>query len=198
MLRTWQFGVLWLLYFLGTSVGLTAIGEASPQLQEMARTSAVMSAGTALGVMSIFNGVGRIGWGAVSDLFGRKNAVYGMCACSILGCLGFLRTADSFWPLLAGLCAVAFAYGGYLALMPSFTADYFGSKAVGANYALLFTAWGLCGFFVPGYFAGIMDAARAANDLAGGYSQVYVTLAGLTLAGLGAAFLLRAPGRGTA
>lgn len=195
MLRTWQFPVLWVMYFLGTSVGLTAIGEASPQLLEMAKTSAVMSAGAALGVMSIFNGVGRIGWGAVSDRYGRKTAVYGMCVCSIVGCLGFLRTADSFWPLLMGLCAVAFSYGGYLALMPSFTADYFGSKAVGANYALLFTAWGLCGFFVPGYFARIMDSARAANDLAGGYSQVYLTLAVLTAAGLAAAALIRPPAK---
>ncbi|MCX6620841.1 MAG: MFS transporter, partial [Acidobacteria bacterium] len=63
MLGTWQFYVLWLVYFLGTSVGLTAIGEATPLLQEMARSSAVMTAGTALGVMSIFNGLGRLSWG---------------------------------------------------------------------------------------------------------------------------------------
>ena len=40
MLRTWQFFLLWAVYFCGTSVGLTAIGEASPQLQEMARSGA--------------------------------------------------------------------------------------------------------------------------------------------------------------
>src|SRR4051812_6911518 len=40
MLATWQFYALWAVYFLGTSVGLTAIGEATPLLQEMARTSA--------------------------------------------------------------------------------------------------------------------------------------------------------------
>ena len=37
MLGTWQFYVLWLLYFLGTSVGLTAIAEASPLVRQMAR-----------------------------------------------------------------------------------------------------------------------------------------------------------------
>jgi OFA family oxalate/formate antiporter-like MFS transporter len=191
MLGTWQFYLLWLVYFLGTSVGLTAIGEASPQLQEMARAGAVMSAGAALGVMSIFNGFGRLGWGAVSDRFGRKPAVLGMCLCSIAGCLVFLRTATSFWPLLAGLCMVAFAYGGYLALMPSFTADYYGPKNVGANYGIMFSAWGVCGFLVPGYFARIMDRAKAANDLAAGYNEVYFTLAGIAAVGALAVAALR-------
>jgi len=182
MLSTWQFYALWALYFLGTSVGLTAIGEATPLIQEMAKSAAV-SAGTALGVMSVFNGLGRLGWGAFSDRWGRKTAVLGMCVMSTVACLVFLRQATGFWQLLAGLCLVAFAYGGYLALMPSLTADYYGPKHVGANYGLLFTAWGLCGFLVPGYFARIMDRAKAAGDLAGGYNQVYLTLAGLACVG---------------
>jgi MFS transporter, OFA family, oxalate/formate antiporter len=182
-LRTWQFYALWLLYFLGTSVGLTAIGEATPLLRQMAGAGAFLSAGAALGVMSVFNGAGRLGWGSFSDRFGRKAAVIGMSAAAIVACVGLLRTANSFTALLAGLCLVAFSYGGYLALMPSFTADYLGPKHVGANYGLLFTAWGLCGFVVPGYFASIMDRAKAAGNVAAGYEQVYWTLAGLALAG---------------
>jgi OFA family oxalate/formate antiporter-like MFS transporter len=193
VLATWQFYALWVLYFLGTSVGLTAIGEATPLLREMAGTSAIMSAGAALGVMSVFNGLGRLGWGSVSDRMGRKAAVLGMCALSIVACLGFLRNATGFVPLLIGLCLVAFSYGGYLALMPSFTADFYGPRNVGANYGLLFSAWGICGFIIPGYFAGIMDKARAAGDLAAGYREVYVTLAILAAAGAAVAATLRPP-----
>ncbi|MBI1791201.1 MAG: OFA family MFS transporter [Acidobacteria bacterium] len=196
MLAGWQFYGLWVLYFLGTSVGLTAIGEATPLLQEMARSSAAMSAGAALGVMSIFNGLGRLGWGSVSDRLGRKGAVLGMCAVSIVACMGVLREAGGFLPLLAGLCLVAFAYGGYLALMPSLTADYYGPKNVGANYGILFSAWGICGFVVPGYFASIMDRARVSNDLAGGYREVYWKLAVLASIGAGVAALLRPPRKG--
>jgi MFS transporter, OFA family, oxalate/formate antiporter len=191
-LRTWQFYALWILYFVGTSVGLTAIGEATPLLRR-ASGAALISAGTALGVMSVFNGAGRIGWGALSDRFGRRTAVLGMCACSIVSCVGLLRTAETFGVLLAGLCLVAFAYGGFLALMPSFTADYFGPRHVGANYGLLFTAWGICGFVVPGYFAGIVDRAKEAGNIAAGYEQVYWTLAGLALAGALLTPLLRPP-----
>lgn len=195
MLRTWQFYGLWAVYFLGTSVGLTAIGEATPLLQEMAKSGAAMSAGAALGVMSVFNGVGRLAWGSVSDRLGRRAAVLAMCACSAAACLGFLRSASGFWMLLAGLCLAAFAYGGYLALMPSFTADYFGAKNVGANYGLLFSAWGVCGFVAPGYFAGILEQARVAGTLAAGYSEVYGKLAVLAAAGAAVAAVMRPPRR---
>jgi OFA family oxalate/formate antiporter-like MFS transporter len=195
MLGTWQFYALWAVYFLGTSVGLTAIGEATPLLREMAQTTALMSAGAALGVMAMFNGVGRLAWGSVSDRFGRRAAVLGMCAVSLVACLGFLRESSGFLPLLIGLCLAAFAYGGYLALMPSLTADYYGPRHVGANYGLLFSAWGVCGFLVPGYFAGIMDRAKTAGDLAGGYREVYTTLALLALAGGILSAVLRPPRR---
>lgn len=193
MLGMWQFYLLWLVYFLGTAVGLTAIGEATPLLQEMAKSTAILSAGAALGVMSICNGVGRLAWGSVSDRFGRKPAVLLMCVVSVVACLGFLRTAGSFSTLLLGLCLAAFAYGGYLALMPAYTADYFGPKNVGANYGLVFSAWGLCGFLIPGYFAGIMDRARQAGDLAAGYSEVYWKLAVIAAVGAAAAAMLRPP-----
>lgn len=193
MATTWQFYALWIVYFLGTSVGLTAIGEATPLLKEMAKTNTMMTAGTALGIMSVFNGLGRLGWGSVSDRVGRKSAMLGMCAVSTLACVGFLRAPAGFLPLLTGLCLAAFAYGGYLALMPSLTADYFGPKNVGANYGLVFSAWGICGFLVPGYFARIMDHAKATKSVAAGYQEVYLTLAVLALLCAGVGSVLRAP-----
>lgn len=193
--KTWQFYALWIVYFLGTSVGLTAIGEASPLLREMAGKTQVMSAGAALGVMSIFNGLGRLGWGAVSDRLGRRWALLGMCAGSIAACLGLLRTAETFGVLLAGLCLGALCYGGFLAVIPSLTADYFGPKFVGANYGLLFSAWGVCGFLVPGYFAAIIERSRLAGTLGAGYSEVFTTLAVLAGACAALAALLRPPVR---
>lgn len=191
MLTTWKFYVLWALYFVGTSVGLTAIGEASPLLREAAKSGAFISAGAGLGVMSVFNGVGRLAWGSISDRFGRLIAILGMCGFSVITCAFVLRTVDGFLGLLTGLCLVAFSYGGFLALMPAMTADLFGPKHVGANYGIVFSAWGLCGFLVPGYFAGILDTARKQNDIAGGYAQVFTLLAIIALTGAALALLLR-------
>ena len=145
MLGTWQFYVLWLIYFLGTSVGLTAIGQASPIIREMGAEAAVLTGGAALGVMSFFNGIGRLSWGSLSDKLGRNRTAVAMFAVYAVACLALLRTASEFWPLLVGLCMVGFSFGGYFALLPSFTADYFGSRHVGANYGIMFTAYGLCG-----------------------------------------------------
>ena len=142
MLGTWQFYVLWLIYFLGTSVGLTAIGQASPIIREMGAEGAALTGGAALGVMSFFNGIGRLSWGSLSDKLGRNRTAVAMYAVYAVACLALLRTASGFWPLLVGLCMVGFSFGGYFALLPSFTADYFGSRHVGANYGIMFTAYG--------------------------------------------------------
>jgi MFS family permease len=107
----------------------------------------------------------------------------------------FLRNAQGFGQVLTGLCLVGFAYGGYLALMPSFTADYYGPKHVGANYGILFSAWGLCGYLVPKYFERIMDRAKEAGDLAAGYNQVYFTLAIAAVVGAALAMVVRRPAR---
>jgi MFS family permease len=49
----------------------------------------------------------------------------------------FLATGIAYWQ-----------YGGGLSLMPSFTADFFGSKHLGMNYGFVFLGWGL-GFLMP-------------------------------------------------
>jgi len=191
--RTWQFWMLWAIYFVGTSVGLTAIGEAAPFLSEAAAAGAFLSTGTALGVMSVFNGAGRLCWGALSDRTGRKLTVGLMFAVYLAACLGLLRGATGFGAGLAGLAMIGFAFGGFLALMPSITADYFGSRNVGANYGLLFTAYGLSGFFVPGHFARLLDQARLAGGVAAGYDQIFTVFAAAAAAGCAAVAGLRRP-----
>ncbi len=193
MLKTWQFYALWFIYFFGTSVGITAIGQAAPLVKELAAKTAIMSAGAALGIMSAFNGVGRLAWGATSDKIGRKATTITMFAVYILACVFLLRNVTSFGQALAGLCVVGFSYGGYLAMMPAFTADYYGAKNVGANYGIVFTAWGICGFIVPGYFAKIVQAAKDAGDVAVGYNQTYFTLAGMCVIGIVLVLILKKP-----
>jgi len=193
MAKTWQFYCLWLIYFLGTSCGITAIGQAAPLVKELAAASAVMSAGAALGIMSAFNGVGRLAWGATSDKIGRKATTIAMFCAYIIACVFLLRNVTSFGQALAGLCVVGFSYGGYLAMMPAFTADYYGAKNVGANYGIVFTAWGVCGFVVPGYFASIIQAAKEAGNIAAGYNQTYFTLAGMSIVGIVLVLILKKP-----
>ncbi|MFN7918455.1 MAG: OFA family MFS transporter [Bryobacteraceae bacterium] len=179
MLKTWQFWVVWVVYFLGSSVGLSAIGEAAPMIRELSGTSAAMTGGAALGIMSILNGGGRLAWGVISDRLGRKQALIGMAVISLVTCSLILPGVSGFWPVLGGLCLIGFCYGGYLAVMPSLTADFYGSKNVGANYGMLFTAWGAAGFIVPGFLSAIVEQARRASQLAAGYDRMFYLLAAL-------------------
>jgi OFA family oxalate/formate antiporter-like MFS transporter len=198
MVRTWPFYAIWLTYFVGSAVGLTAIGEAAPLIREMAGQSAVLTAGAALGVMSFFNGVGRLAWGSFSDRAGRKATLAAMCALSFLACAFILPGASGFWRVLAGLCVVGFCYGGFLAVIPSMTADFYGPKNIGANYGIVFSAWGAAGFLVPGYFASVIEAARQASRLSEGYQSTYQGLALLALIGGLLAMIGRRPAPKTA
>jgi OFA family oxalate/formate antiporter-like MFS transporter len=193
VLATWQFYFLWAMFFLSASVGLTAIGQASLLIQEVAHGSAPITAGVAVGIVGAFNGIGRLSWGAFSDRVGRKAALLAMSAVSALACSVFLRSASGFQEALTGLCLVAFTYGGCLAVMPSLVADFYGDSSIGGNYGLVFSAWGICGFLVPGYFESLLDRARTAGNLTGGYRETYWILAAFSTYAALIASLLRAP-----
>ncbi len=193
IIRTWQFGVLWLVYFLGSSIGLTAIGESAPLVRDLAGAAAAMSGGVALGVMSLFNGLGRLIWGTASDRIGKRTVILMMFSISTVICGGLLPGTRNFWVVLIGLCAVGFCYGGYLALMPSLCAEYFGARQIGANYGLLFTAWGAAGFVVPRYMSSVLEARKAVNDMAGGYTQMFYSLAVMAIVGIIVTLALRSP-----
>ncbi len=193
MAKTVQFFMLWIVFFFGACVGQVAIGQAKPIIKELAGATAVMTGGTALGIMSIFNGLGRLAWGATSDKIGRKGAYVGLLVLYIVACLFLLRNASNFWQVLIGLCVVGFCYGGNFALQPSITADYWGTKNLGANYGLVFTAWGIAGFTVPKYFAGVVQAAKSAGNVASGYNKTYFTLALFCVIAIVCVLMLRKP-----
>jgi OFA family oxalate/formate antiporter-like MFS transporter len=52
---------------------------------------------------------------------------------------------------LIGMC-----FGSNFALFPSATADFFGTKNVGANYGVVFTAYGVGGLLGPTLFANML------------------------------------------
>ena len=74
---------------------------------------------------------------------------------------------------------VGFSYGACLSLFPATTADYWGTKNLGLNYGILFTAWGVGGVIGPTLAGRIADST-------GSYAGAY-TVAGLLVI---AAFVL--------
>jgi OFA family oxalate/formate antiporter-like MFS transporter len=185
MVATAQFWLLWLIYLFGAGVGLMAISQAVPMGVELAKVTPALAAG-ALGTMAIFNGLGRPAFGAISDKIGRSNATMLAFAVYLVALLGVLRSADTLATYTIGISMVGFAYGGYLALMPSYTADYFGTKNLGINYGWVFSAWGAAGVMGP-----IIGAqVRAAT---GAWTNAFWILAVMCVAGILLALVTKAP-----
>lgn len=185
MVGTVQFYLLWICYFVGSAVGLTVISQASPIGQEMAKLTPVV-AGGAIVFLSIFNGLGRPGFGAISDAVGRRNAVLLDFGLLIAALLLVLPNSTSFGMYAVGVCMVGFGFGGFLALMPAFTADFFGTKNLGINYGYLFSAWGMAGIFGP--MLGLKVKAAT-----GAWLQTFYILAGACVVGILLMLILKAP-----
>jgi MFS transporter, OFA family, oxalate/formate antiporter len=171
MLRTPVFWVLWVTYLAGSTAGLMIIMKAAPIWQSFSLATVVeipvahepfvavsSAAAMAVAVLAIFNAAGRILWGRVSDTFGRERTLmlmFILCGLLLLG-LDWMRA----YPLyLLGVSMIALCFGGYLALYPAVAADYFGTRNIGVNYGLLFTAYGAGGLLGPYLAAALMRDA---------------------------------------
>ncbi len=194
-LRRPAFYVLWAMFFSGSMAGLMVIGILKPFAGEQLVSAAGASGGTvdtaallaegaaAVGWLAIFNAVGRVVWGLVSDRVGRTPAFVAMFllqAATMLA-LGLLNTEVS---LAVGASLVGFNYGGCFALFPSATADLFGAKNLGSNYGWVFTSYGIAG--VVGIAVG-----NLAHEVTGSYFAAFTIAAGLCLVSAALALALR-------
>ncbi len=185
IIQTSSFWVLWFIFFIGAAAGLMIIGQAVPIGVEVAKLDKATAA-AGLGTMALLNGIGRLFWGSVSDKLGRTKTIIACFVMYILAFVFVLPNSNTFMLWLVGVCAVGFAYGGYLALMPSLTADYFGTKSLGANYGYLFSAWGIAGVCGPFMIDFIKTSTGAFTN------AMYVT-AGACVVGIILALIAKPP-----
>jgi hypothetical protein len=169
MLRTQQFYMLWSVFMFAGIAGLMVIYSIKlfgiDALEHNGVANAGAITGTAMAWYAIFNGLGRIAWGSISDRIGRRPTIILMSALQGVTMLMTYHVFISFGMVYGFILAAAligFNYGGSFALFPAITADYFGNRNVGSNYGWMFTAYGIAGLAGPllaGYFK---DAAQGA------------------------------------
>jgi MFS family permease len=154
-LRTPQFWALWAMLFLNVTAGILFISNAVPIMREL--TGAAPATALAVyGFIALFNGLGRFFWGAVSDRIGRNMAyllIYGSQVVVFFAVGG----VHALWLVAALFALVLLGYGGGFGTMPSFTADYFGTKYMGANYGWILLAWGVGGIVGPVFVSVVKD-----------------------------------------
>ena len=151
MMKTWQFFALVFMFIGTTQSGLLVIANAAGLLGTTAKAIPFFAANAWIlaSYGGLVNAAGRVGTGMYSDKIGRGNAYALNCIISAV-CLFLMPSiigAKSVFFLFIAVGIAFWQYGGGLALMPSFTADFFGPKNLGMNYGLVFIGWGL-GFFM--------------------------------------------------
>ena len=142
MMATPTFWLLWLTFAIGAGAGLMVIGAAA----KMAKLSLGDMAWLAVTVLAIGNASGRIFAGILSDKIGRKASLTLFLLFQAALIFGFIfLPKDSAIVVVLVATFIGFNYGTNLTLFPSATKDLYGSKNLGLNYGIVFTAWGVGG-----------------------------------------------------
>jgi MFS family permease len=171
MLRSPMFYMLYIQYACAATAGLMIIGH-------MAKIVSVQSGNTIkigfvfVALLAVFNASGRIVAGIISDYIGRVVTLGIVCIMQAT-IMFFFPSFTTIGQFIVGAAVVGFAYGSCLSLFPATTADQWGTKNMGLNYGVLFTAWGVGGVIGP-------TLAGRIADTTGSYAGAY-NIAGLLL-----------------
>src|SRR5579859_8143153 len=150
--RTPQFWMLWGVLCMNVTAGIGVLGQASPMIQEMfsGKVTAAAAAGF-VGLISLFNMIGRFFWASTSDYIGRRNTymvffLLGILLYSLVPTFGHMGSTPLF---VAAFCVILSMYGGGFATIPAYLRDIFGTFQVGAIHGRLLTAWSVAGVLGP-------------------------------------------------
>jgi MFS family permease len=151
-LKTPQFWLIWWVLCLNVTAGIGVLGQASAMSQEMfpGKVTPVAAAGF-VGLISLFNMLGRFFWASTSDLIGRKNTYFCFFVIGTVLYILVPQTGSMGSVALFVLCFVVIIsmYGGGFSTVPAYLKDMFGTRYVGAIHGLLLTAWSAAGIFGP-------------------------------------------------
>ena len=148
MMKTKTCYLLWAMFGLGTMGGLLVIGLAKDIGVELANLDTDVATNSVT-MIALFNAAGRLGWGAISDRFDRIKVI-AIMAFITSGCMVMMSIVSlnyiTFFVFLAGIAA---CFGGTISVFPTVIGEFFGIENLGANYGVVFQAYGLAALVGP-------------------------------------------------
>lgn len=135
-----QFSLLWLMYLMTAMGGVYVVGNYKSIAGGKFTDDKFLA--TVGSVMSVFNGLARLFWGAFADKFSFPLAIRTLSF--LLGAILF-----TLWPVGTNLgefgflvwCSVTMAtFGGIFALFPTAVLEFFGKKYAGVNFGIAFSS----------------------------------------------------------
>jgi MFS family permease len=202
-IKTPQFYLLFGVLMLNVTAGIGVLGQASVMIQEMFSAASVgekmavtaAAAGGFVGLLSLFNMIGRFFWSSLSDRIGRKNTYNVFFLLGILLYMSIPSIGEMgsivFFVLCFGI--IISMYGGGFATIPAYLRDIFGTLEVGAIHGRLLLAWSGAAILGPV----LVNYIRAYQiDTLGlppaqAYSTTMYIMAGLLLLGFFCNMLIR-------
>jgi OFA family oxalate/formate antiporter-like MFS transporter len=166
-----SFIIIWVMFLINVIAGMIFISFQSPLLQDILKfrmpaatnfadkevIHMLNAAGaTLIAVSSIFNGLGRFLWGAVSDKIGRITTFRILLAVQALIFVALIFVSHPVWFFIF-VCVVLLCYGGGFGVIPSLISDSYGAKLMPILYGATLTAWGVGGIIGPQIVAFMKD-----------------------------------------
>ncbi|MEI7248579.1 OFA family MFS transporter [Pectobacterium carotovorum] len=163
MLATKESYLLFIIFFTACMSGLYLIGIVKDIGVQMAGMD-MATAANAVSAIAIFNTVGRIVLGALSDNVGRMRVISFTLFVTILAVS--VMTFLPLNPLLFFTCvsAIAFCFGGNITVFPAIVGDFFGLKNHSKNYGVIYQGFGigaLSGSFIAAQLGGFQATFMA-------------------------------------
>lgn len=173
--KTVRFYYLWLMLFINITCGIAVISVASPMGQEIAGMTPAAAAAM-VGLMGLFNGLGRFGWSSLSDHLGRPTVWIAFFAIQIIAFFALPSITNALLFQVV-LFLILTCYGGGFASVPAFISDLFGTKQVSAIHGYILTAWAMAGLVGP-------MIASWIRETTGDYKKTLFIFAGLFVVAL--------------
>ncbi len=185
MLKSFTFWRAFVFMALITAVGNSVISFARDLVISVDAAPALAT--TLVGVLAVFNGIGRILTGAVYDALGRKITMLASNILTIFAAgLTLIAVQVNSLPLcIIGLCLTGISYGSCPTMTSAFTASFYGSKHFPTNYSL--TNFNL---IVASFIATFSNSLLIST---GGYTAPFIMLLILAIGALALNFTIRKP-----
>jgi MFS family permease len=195
-IRTPQFYLLFAVLGLNVTAGIGVLGQASVMIQEMFSVDSVgdgkvvtaAAAGGFVGLLSVFNMIGRFFWSSLSDRLGRKNTynIFFVLGAILYVTVPFAGRTGSVVLFVGCFAIIISMYGGGFATIPAYLKDMFGTRQVGAIHGRLLLAWSMAAILGP-VLVNYIRAYQIEELLiepAKAYSTTMYIMAGLLVIGL--------------
>ena len=179
--RTLKAPAFWVYYvwaIVTSAAGLALISQASGVTLEASPTVAAGSVATIVGLISIFNAVGRVLFGGIYDRFGRKLSMQGVNGLFILTALILMVALrqKSVLLVIVGFIVGGLAYSGVTPTNSAFVRAYFGPRYYPINLPLVNSNLIIASFG--------STVSGALFDRSGSYNATFFLIIGLAAVGI--------------